>query len=581
MATGLGFAPETPAASPGATARAPRLDVLGETRQPPVINARENPIAAIGAMLQNFGRGIEGKELYTTELRKERLQREALEFEKLNLGSNALAKGMELLKNTPAAQREAMATKFGAMYEHILPGFSDTLREASQQPEATAEQIRALGDHGETLIAVAGDIDGALKLATNPAFMKQLDDMADQRNAPEIFSAMKRGQETLMQTPEGKALWEQAMKGGFTLADLQDPALQEGLGITQSHVNTIARSKEVQSSLREFGFKPVADMDAEAAAKAKEKPLSRIGAEAAAAESAKQSAKIVNYIGQDGTIKAATLGEREKMAAMGFQPFVSGRTEQDLTAQEQAREKDAAGKSVPVDPYFARIAGVPPTMTKQEAIDKGLVPDIDEPTKRQLQGAEAAARGISGLIGQARAIVEQNPDANTRVAALGGLVTNFKSELDAFGRATGVKIDVDREMKGREDIFKQNGIDNALMKQLAISLAYMNAKSLDDSGRLSDSDVRNSAKALGAGASNPEILANLLDQAEMTADDSFRNRVESATGARRPSNLPDIQSAEDIASRITSGEKVTADEIATLPPRARRALKARLANAKK
>lgn len=579
---GLGFAPEpTPAPSPAAPARAPQLDVIG-TPGPraaaPLANL--STTQKIGALLQDFGRGVAGRPSFTQELLSQRQEQELLELKRMDVGVSAMTKGMELLQNTPAAQREAVAKQYGQMYEHLLPGFTETLAQAAMQPQATEEQLKALGEHGKTLIAIGGSVDEALKLAQNPAFMSQLNDASDARNAPEIVSALERGRDLMMQSPETKALWDQMTKDGLTLSDLMDPQFRDALGLTAGHVNTIARSTELQSNLRPFGFQTTKDLDAEAGKKLDARYEKDKAGEAGAVQAAKEAAKIISYIGQDGTIIREPQGRRNELAAQGFSPLVTGRTDADLTAQEKAQQKDAAGKSVPVDPYFARLAEVDTNMTKQEAIDAGLTPDIDDTTKRALQGAETGARNMSALIGQARTIIQANPDANTRVAALGGLVTTLRAELGALGKATGVKIDIDRELKGREDIFKANGIDNALMKQLAVGLAYMNAKSLDDSGRLSDADVRNSAKALGASASDPDVLLSLLDQAEMTADDSFRNRVQASTGARRKSMLPDVQAAEDIAKRAEAGEEVKPEDVQTLTPRALRHLKSLRANKK-
>jgi len=532
--------------------------------------------AKIGALLQDFGRGVAGKKSYTQELMEERAQQEAIELERTNVGISAMTKGMELLKNTPAGQREAVAKQFGQLYEHLLPGFTETLSLASQQPEATEEQMRALGEHADTLVKIGGSLDGALKLAQNPAFMKQLNDASDSRNAPEIVSALERGKTLMEQTPETKALWDEMTKDGLTISDLQNPTFRDALGLTQGHVNTIMRSPEIQSNLRPFGFMPTADLDAQAKIdrdkKAEGDKVGQAAAIARAETEAREGAKMITFIGPDNTILRKPQREADALRAQGFQPLVTGRTEADASAIQEAQEKDQAGKAVPVDPYFARITGLDPATTVQEAIDQGLTPDIDDTTKRALQGGESAVRGVQTLVSQMREIVKTNPNANTLVAQLGGLVTNVRSELEALAASTGVKIDVDRELKGREGIFKTNGIDNALMKQLAIGLAYMNAKQLDENGRLSDADVRNAAKALGAGASNPDILVSLLDQTEMTADDNFRNRVQSVTGARRESTLPDVQAAEAIQRRADAGETITPEEIQARTPRALRHL---------
>lgn len=579
---GLGFAPEpTPAPAPAAPARAPQLDVIG-TPGPraaaPLANL--STTQKIGALLQDFGRGVAGRPSFTQELLAQRQEQELLELKRMDVGVSAMTKGMELLKNTPAAQREAVAKQYGQMYEHLLPGFTETLAQAAMQPQATEEQLKALGEHSKTLIAVGGSLEGALKLAQNPAFMKQLNDASDERNAPEIVSALERGRDLMMQSPETKALWDQMTKDGLTLSDLMDPQFRDALGLTESHVNTIARSPELQSNLRPFGFKTTKDLDAEAGKELDQKYAKDPAAVAGAETAAREAAKIISYIGQDGTIIREPQGRRNELAAQGFRPLVTGRTEADAAAINKELTKYEAGQAVPIDPYLARLTGVDPTTTKADATAKGWSTDLTDAQITQLQGAESAATNVSKVIGQMRTIVEQNPEANTRVAALGGLATNIKAEVEALGKSTGLKIDVDREVGRFEQIWKSNGIDNALMKQLAISLAYMNAKGLDENGRLSDADVRNSAKALGAGNSSPDILLNLLDAAELQADNNLRTQAKTLVGADIPSRLPDVKAADDIAARLEANEEVTPEELAALSPRARRALRARLQNAK-
>lgn len=579
---GLGFAPEpTPAPAPAAPARAPQLDVIG-TPGPraaaPLANL--STTQKIGALLQDFGRGVAGRPSFTQELLAQRQEQELLELKRMDVGVSAMTKGMELLKNTPAAQREAVAKQYGQMYEHLLPGFTETLAQAAMQPQATEEQLKALGEHGKTLIAIGGSVDEALKLAQNPAFMKQLNDASDARNAPEIVSALERGRDLMMQSPETKALWDQMTKDGLTLSDLMDPQFRDALGLTESHVNTIARSPELQSNLRPFGFKTTKDLDAEAGKELDQKYAKDPAAVAGAETAAREAAKIISFIGQDGTIIREPQGRRNELAAQGFRPLVTGRTDADAAAINKDLAKYEAGQAVPIDPYLARLTGSDPTMTKADATAKGWSTDLTDAQIKQLQGAESAATNVSKVIGQMRTIVEQNPEANTRVAALGGLATNIKAEVEALGKSTGLKIDVDREVGRFEQIWKSNGIDSALMKQLAVSLAYMNAKGLDENGRLSDADVRNSAKALGAGNSSPDILLNLLDSAELQADNNLRTQVKTVVGADIPSRLPDVKAAEDIAKRAEAGEEIKPEDVQALTPRALRHLKSLRASKK-
>lgn len=584
--TSLGFAQEEPAAAPldfsGATI--PALGGAGETRnaRKPLIDFAQNPLGAIGAVLMNVARGASGQPLYTDELLEREQQEQLLGYKKMELGAQALTKGIELLKNTPAANRDRVAKQFGALYEPIVgAGFTQTLLDASAQPDTTAAIIQRFGKRGQEMYKLAGgDPDLTLDLLQDDKLQTRLDEMDGRRLGKEAMRRIAAAGEVLEQSPEGQQAL-QSLQQGWTLADLQDPAIMEVMGLTPEHVDAIARSPELQSQLRPFGFVPTADLDLQAkeAITDPQKSLSQIsaeaGAKATAEATAKASAKPMNYIGPDGTIRAGTFGEREQMAAQGFQPLVTGRTPDDAAAAE----RDKLQTTIP--PFVASLAGVDPGTTKADFRAAGGNDEIDATTTRALQGAEAAVKGTRDIIGNMRAIVQENPDANTRVAALQGVATNLIAEFKALTGALGADVDLNAEVAKHEDTFKKNGIDNALMKQGAIVLAYMSAKAMDEGGRLTDRDVNLAAQAMGTGAADPQMLLALLDQAEVNADSTFRNRVEAAIRKRPPSQLPDVREAEAVAERLMADEDVSREELAKLSPRARRLLKSRLANAVK
>ncbi|MGE0289539.1 MAG: hypothetical protein AB7I42_26120 [Bradyrhizobium sp.] len=379
---GLGFAPE-PVPSPAAPASAPQLDTLGpnQPRQAPLSGLSRTQ--KIGALLQNFGRGVAGQPLYTDELRKQRQQDEALELERLNVGVSAMTKGMELLKNTPAGKREIVAKQFGQMYEHILPGFTETFTTASQQPEVTQEMMDALGEHAEKLITIGGSLDGALKLAQNPAFMSQLKESADERNAPEIAQAFQRGAQLMQQSPETKALWDQMTQDGLTIADLQDPTFRDALGLTESHVRTIMRSPEVQSNLRPFGFKPTADADAKAKAEAgretPEEAARRAGGVAAAEAAAREAAKMITFLGPNNAVIRRPQGEAEALRAQGFQPIAGENRSDTMGSVIQGVDKDG-------NPVFFRV---PKDGTKAVPVEGVTPPPKLQLGAKQLENARS------------------------------------------------------------------------------------------------------------------------------------------------------------------------------------------------
>jgi len=555
----------------------------GLPKREPLIDRRKNPLAAIGLVLQDFSRGAKGQKLYSQELREQQAEDMMLQLKRTEIGAQALTKGMELIKNTPEAQREAVVAQFGRLYEPVMPGFTEIMTQAAQAPEATQAQIDALGEHAPVALATYGSAQAALAgKAKGDKIWQQWDTQADERNMPYIMSAFKRVDQVMKSDPRAQAALGEAAKEGWTMADLADPAVADAIGLSPPMIQTLRRSPELQATLQPLGFVPDAILTKKAeaeAGRAPEKPLSRIAAEASASANATNAAKPMNFVGPDGTIRAGTFGEREAMAAQGFQPLVTGRTPDDMTATDKAAAK-VLGKQegedqLPISPAIARFAGVDPKTTRGEAVAMGMTPDVDATTLREMQSADAGTSNLVDLVGQARAVMAQNPDANTLTARLAGFATNMRANVEAFGRATGMKIDIEGQLEEHKDVWKDLGIDNQLMQQFAVSLAYMNAKTLDATGRLSDSDVRASARGLGAGAADRDILTASLDQAEATADGAFRNKVQSVTGVKPPSRLADIGQAEALTSQIESGTLKKADmqaAVAALTPRARRHL---------
>tara|TARA_R110002096_G_scaffold201398_1_gene385993 strand:- start:10810 stop:12537 length:1728 start_codon:yes stop_codon:yes gene_type:complete len=251
---------------------APEIDVLGETeappatKEPPLIDFGDNPLGAIGAVLTNVARGARGQRLFTEELQDRRIQTEQREMKRLTVGVDAMSKGLELVKNTSAAARGDVIKKYGQLFEGALPGFTEALEQAAQQPAATEAEIEELGEFGSELITIGGSLEDARKLRTKPQFMQEMREQRDARNLPEIVQAFSRVDKIMKASPEGQELLRQAAEDGFTVSDLQDPKLQEAIGITKSHVNSIARNPEIQSILRPLGFVPTTDLDEQATA---------------------------------------------------------------------------------------------------------------------------------------------------------------------------------------------------------------------------------------------------------------------------------------------------------------------------
>ena len=607
MTLGLGFAPDEDPSQPKAPivddsvpvppppspvdAPKPSLDPYGIDTGGvnPDIAYKDHPMAAIGSILLNFQRGLKGETLYTDELQQERQQREQLALKKLEVGSGAMTKGLQLMKNTPPEQRAQIAQQYGKLFEHLIPGFTQTLLKAADQPVATEAQIAALGEHGAQLISIAGDLPGALKLAQNATFMKQLDETTDQKNAPDIAAAFKRAVDTLKQTPGTNALLEQVGKNGWTLAELQDPKVQQGLGLTPSMVNTISRNKEVQSMLRPYGFIPQADADKQAEARAADKPITQIAAEEAARSGAQESAKVIRYIDDNGTVRLAPQGQQDQMAAQGFKPLVTGRTDADLKAQAEARAegKRSGEDKAPIDPYIAREAGLPAETTIGDARAQGITGKIDTSTQRELQTVQTGVKNATDAIGRMRALLKKNPDVNALGPQLTEAAQNLRADVTSTGKALGIDWLKNQDANFDQYIpqLKQAGIDSAEMQSLVLDLAYMSAVARGQHGQgLSDKDVAKFAKIVGTAQADPAQLLGVLDSVEERFDASYRNQFETAVGARPQSQLPDVRDAEALGVKAARGETIDPATIRSLSARQvaamKSALKAELARTK-
>jgi hypothetical protein len=112
--------------------------------------------------------------------------------------------------------------------------------------------------------------------------------------------------------------------------------------------------------------------------------------------------------------------------------------------------------------------------------------------------------------------LEENPDANTAVAKLGGVFNNLVQEAEA---AMNLKNTGDRkELFERLDI----GVDSAAMQSMLIGLAYQAAKAEGQRGRdVSNADIERFMRQLGANSSDPRVLTQNLTRLKEEAQNRF------------------------------------------------------------
>jgi hypothetical protein len=552
----------------GSSARStdPRTGSLSEfggaSRSGQVGASSNNPLSRLGVALLNFQRGATGQKLYSDELRERQAEEAMMNIKRTELSAGLMEKGIELIKNTPAAQRAQVAQQYGRMWEHLTPGISQILGDMATSARVTPEQMEMMGKHYSRAMAVAdGDpVKAAQFIAQNPNTVKMWDEADDEKNFPYIEQAFAGIEQFASQNPEARTAINAAAKDGWTLGDLADPEISQILGFTPDMINTIRRNPDLQDSLREYGFRPAGDVALEQKealkAKAGEKPLSRVAAEAAAKEGQKR--QLYENI-ETGEVVASTFGAREEMAAKGFQPQTTGRTESDVAANAAARVR---GKETGKDESRANVIvsstlGLPATTTNKEIIDLGGNPDVTEAQIKQLTTADKSTKNLQDSIGNTLALLESNPYAGTTTAAIAKTVTNLVAEADAFFEISGIKPpDYKAEIERGEKlgIWKKYGIDSAEMKQNAITLGYMTATTFDDTGRITENDFNYGAQVAGARNASPDIARTVLRQAAANADSNYRNLAQSIIRVRPKSSDPEIQKADELLDKWRNGE---------------------------
>lgn len=176
-------APELPASPPAASPGGGE----GGQRDPGIPQFADNPLGAIGFLLQQFGAGIQGKETPLQRLRKEglaerRLDQEdtALRLQAIGTGFKGLNIGIGLLENTPPAQSEEIIERFA----NVTVGFDleGTLRAFANGQLANFKENLAIIENDLSLQALIGfmpNVETATPAQLNEAMQKAVDAKAD------------------------------------------------------------------------------------------------------------------------------------------------------------------------------------------------------------------------------------------------------------------------------------------------------------------------------------------------------------------------------------------------------------------
>lgn len=166
-------------------------------------------------------------------------------------------------------------------------------------------------------------------------------------------------------------------------------------------------------------------------------------------------------------------------------------------------------------------------LSRTEAVDSGM-DTIDADFKlhnnssftTRLGTYEAQSQALSRAT-RIGAVLAQNPAANTSVSGL----MNTLNEAATEGRAAaakmaetmGINLDERGSMQAIDTAMQQfqwytelDARDKGAMAGMTLNMAYVLARSLDPSGRLSDADVMFAARMIGASQGDPRVLMRVM-----------------------------------------------------------------------
>jgi hypothetical protein len=151
---------------------------------------------------------------------------------------------------------------------------------------------------------------------------------------------------------------------------------------------------------------------------------------------------------------------------------------------------------------------------------------------RQLRDGESATTAVIASVGDMLQILENNPDINTIVSSAAVFANNIRAEARAIGNATGTRAEVESLINPDRftSEFEELGIRNVEMQSLINSLAYTVAKANDPSGRLSDVDVRNAIKEIGASSRDAVTFSRVLRNVAARTARNFQIDYKTRTG---------------------------------------------------
>jgi len=206
---------------------------------------------------------------------------------------------------------------------------------------------------------------------------------------------------------------------------------------------------------------------------------------------------------------------------------------------------------------------------KRKLDDAGINPSIGKTEARKLREQANGARRVANNAERMLTILTSNPNINSKAEGSIAAINSVANEFQSFTGAIRSGLTGEADAENRQRLSKglsDAGIDVARWEGLTINLAYSIARSLEPGGRLSDADVANAVKMIGALNSDPNAVASVFkDLLEVSVDETVRD-LELTQDSRFDGYIESIQASrakvdERLENFFTPQEEE--DEIAT------------------
>lgn len=522
-------------------------------------NIKDDPLAAIGFVLQSVAAGAKGQPLPADRLRKQMADEEENDLRRVLLGMNATEHGLKLLESAPEDKREAFIEAWGKKFEPSMgKDFVTTFKTLAGRADRS-EIMNALGDYKEYMAPIVKSMgaDKALALFRNKDFREMLDARIDAEAGPIARAKLDAAGQILsgasnipeLQQIVGPALAKlpKGADGGIQMTPDQFAALNASLP------DQFKLSSAEMASVRRNGFQGAGFevLSGDLAKKVTEKrALAGVEGKPEIREIERNGQKVL--VGLDpktgkeawslnaGAVKSDFKTDDFKaglamIAAGKFPRGITGGAKEALgsitTPEEAAQMLEAMTtggiqiEQTPDGGMKVNIGGGKSGMTASQAGQQ----------EQKLQEGEIGARAALGLIGRVREQMTDEPLFGLTGSATQGIeamVSQARAIAEkAGGTETANILNAEKYDFGK---FGNEAGKSAAFKSNIVNLAYALQRARAPGDRITDRDLQSSIDALGsASGSKAQFMAALAEQ-EATVKREYGIRYK----ATRKQDLP-------------------------------------------